>query len=204
MPYTDEEHAALLKAAREEAASAERSKVADELTEAHNKVDTLEAEKAAAEAKAEAAEQEKAEALEQVEKAKRIDSVRTERAKQMKDLAPASLGEEYFTEARLQRWAEMEEAQFSDLIGEFADAQLATVGTTAEEAAKLAPLQGEDRIREIASILATHRKDGKQDGPVRETAAFRGGAPVATARETASEGGGKTSALRELSTALNR
>lgn len=203
MPYSDEEHAALLKAAKEQAAKDEREKVQAELTEAHNKVDTLEAEKAAADQRAEQAETEKAAALEEVEKAKRIESVKVERTQAMKDLAPESLTEKYFTAERTQRWAEMADDAFANLIEEFADAQLATVGTTTEEAAKLAGLQGDERIREIASILSTHRKTGSGPAGVRETAAFRGGAPIA--RETASDDSsqsGKTSALRELSTAL--
>lgn len=196
MPYSDEEHAALVKAAREEAAAAEREKVAADLTEAHNKVDTLEAEKAAAVKAKEEAEKDAADAKAEAERKEKVAQQKGKRVKAMKELAGDSLGEDYFTEERVDRWAEMADDAFDALLDDFADSQLATVGTTAEEAAKLAPLAGEDRRKEIASILAAHRTT-KPDVQ-RETSAFRGGAPVVATTDS----GGSTSALAKLGAAL--
>ena len=92
----------------------------------------------------------------------------------------------------------MEDEEFASLLDDFAEAQLQTVGTTKEEAAKLAGLSGGDRRKEIASILSTHRAAGNT---ARETSAFRGGSPVGGSSTTTSDGG---SAISKFGKAIQR
>jgi len=180
--FTEDQHVALLASAVErETASitaekseleaqvasltTEKASLETEKAELAARVDVIEAEKAAETAKAEAAEKAledfKAELAEKAaveqRKADRVAAVR----------AVASLDDEYFTDERAQRWAEMAEEAFTALV------------TDLEAAAKVNPFAKKN----AADGDAEDKKDGGVDEAkekARETAAFSGGtAPTA-------------------------
>lgn len=127
----------------------EKAALADELTTVKARVDVLEAEKATAEAQAETVVKEfadfKAELARQAEVAEK-KSARIERIK----AANGSLGDDFFTVERAQRWAEMSDEAFDALVADI---------TEAAAAAKPAHTPGDVPATELA----------------KESAAFAGG-----------------------------
>lgn len=172
--YTEAQHFALLTSAVErETASmseakealtaqvgtleSEKAALADELADAKSRIDVVEAEKAAAEARADAAAKElvdfKAELALQAEiaekKVARVEAVKA---------ANSSLGTDYFTEARAQRWAEMSDDAFELLVADLTEA------AAAAKKAKTDEKPSEDMV------------DGEKSAETaKETAAFSGG-----------------------------
>lgn len=139
--YTEAQHFALLTSAveRETAAltetktlletqietlTSEKASQADELVTAQSRLDVLEAEKATAEALAEAAVKEFADFKAELALAAEIAEKRTARVERVK-AANAALGEEYFTQERAQRWAEMSDEAFTALIADLTEAAAA-------------------------------------------------------------------------------
>ena len=131
--YTEAEHLALLTdAVRRETAEAteKQEQLQTERDELVKKVDVLEAEKASAEKERDElrtefdqykAEREKAEQIAQA-KAERVDKVKA---------ANDQLPDSYFTEERMQRWAEMTEEAFAEVV----EALGATKGSPLKETA---------------------------------------------------------------------
>lgn len=164
--YSEAQHFALLTSAveRETASLAETKKaleaqietlgsekaaLADELASTQSRLDVLEAEKAAAEARADAAAQEFADFKAELALAAEIAEKKTARVERVR-AANASLGEDFFTQERAQRWAEMSDDAFEALVADL---------TEVAAAVKPADLPGEKSATELA----------------RESAAFTGG-----------------------------
>ena len=102
----------------------EKAKQADELSTLKSRLDVLEAEKAAAEARADAAGQElvafKADLALQGEIVEKR-GVRVERIK----AATVSLGDDYFTPERADRWAQLSDEAFEALVADLTEAAAA-------------------------------------------------------------------------------
>lgn len=168
--YSESQHLALLTSAveRETAAlsevkqsletkvttlESEKASMAGELKTANDRLDVLEAEKAAAEAKATETATEfeafKADLAHQREVAEKR-TARTERVK----AANSALGEDYFSEGRVQRWAEMSDEDFNVLVAD---------------------------LTEAAAAAAKPVDTGQPKEQARETAAFTGGQTITSA-----------------------
>jgi hypothetical protein len=136
--YTEEQHIAILTdAVQRETASL--SSVKDELearvevldtekaaavtanVELQSKIDVLEAEKAAETQRADAAITELSEFKSELETAELIEKAKSERVAAIK-AADESLDDEYFSEERVQRWAEMADDQFTSLVADLTEA----------------------------------------------------------------------------------
>lgn len=134
--------------------TSEKAALADELAGLKSRLDVIEAEKAAAEVRADAAAKEFADfqadltlkAQVAVQKSARVDRVKC---------ANSSLGEDFFTEERAQRWAEMSDEAFEALVADL---------TEAAAAGNCAP----------GAMDGDPKKKGDQE-MARESAAFTGG-----------------------------
>lgn len=116
--YTEVEHLALMADAvtRETASLTEAKESAEtKVAELSARVDVLEAEKAALETKVTEAEQALADFKAETEKAAAIAQAKDERVKAVK-AANESLPDTYFTDERVQRWAEMTEEAFAEVV----------------------------------------------------------------------------------------
>lgn len=172
--FTEEEHEALLTdAVRREVAEA----VADKeqtLTELQNKVDALEAEKASLEAKVTETEEAFEDFKQQAERDREIAERREGRVAAIRAISAHELPDDYFTDARVTRWAEMADESFEAFLD---DLSVTTVSTfTPEEAAGLEGLEGEARRDKIVAVVAARKGSEEQTTPKPETAAFSGGA----------------------------
>lgn len=142
--YTEAQHFALLESAlkRETAElseakgtleaqvgtlTSEKAALADDLATAKSRIDVLEAEKAAAEAKAEAATKEFANFKADLAREREVAEKRALRVERVK-AANTSLGEDYFTQERAQRWAEMPDEAFDALVADLIEAAAAKPG----------------------------------------------------------------------------
>lgn len=129
--------------------STEKAALAATITELETRIDVLDAEKAAAEQARDAAiaeftahkDAEAEKAAVQARKDERLAAIKA---------ADAQLAEEYFTDARALRWAEMSEESFAALVSDLSEAASARPSTAAAETASTTEA-------------------------VRETAAFKGG-----------------------------
>lgn len=131
--YTEAEHLALMTdAVKRETAELAEVKAGLESTnsELAAKVDVLEAEKAAAETKASQVQADFDAFKAEVERAREVEAAKQDRLKTVK-AANESLPDSYFTEERIQRWAEMTEEAFASLI----DDLTAAAGSVKETAA---------------------------------------------------------------------
>jgi chromosome segregation ATPase len=132
--YTEAEHLALAAdAVKRETASLTEAKeaAATKVTELSSKVDVLESEKASLTAEKEAAVKALEDFKAEVERAKEIESAKSDRKAKVK-AANASLADAYFTDERVQRWAEMTEEAFTAFLEDIAPA---AVGQSKETAA---------------------------------------------------------------------
>lgn len=172
--YTEEQHVAILTdavaretaslstvkeelEARVEVLGTEKAAAETALSESLARVDVLEAEKAAESARADAAEKAHADYVAELERISTVEKAKEERVEAIK-AADASLEADYFTEERVQRWAEMADDQFATLVTDLTEA-----------AAKRKPF-----------AKADDDEDDKAPEKARETAAFTGGsAPTA-------------------------
>lgn len=174
--YTEEQHIAILTdavtretaslssvkdelEARIEVMDTEKAAAATQLAEALTKADLLEAEKAAETQRADAAVAELVAFKVDLERAELIEKAKSERVSAIK-AADESLDDEYFTEERVQRWAEMADDQFAVLVSDLTEA-----------AAKRPAMKKDDKDED---------DDKKKTMPwmkekARETAAFTGG-----------------------------
>lgn len=136
----------------------EKASLESSQTELQNRIDVLESEKAAEASRADAAEQAFEAYKNELAEFAAIETRKTERAAAVK-AADESLVDEYFTEARVQRWAEMADEQFEALVADL---------TEAAAAKKPFPPKADD--------------DGDEDDAkkekARETAAFKTGKSI--------------------------
>lgn len=161
--------------ARVEVMDTEKAAAAVVLSEVQTRLDVVEAEKAAEAQRADAAVAELTEFKAGLERAAVIEQAKSDRLAAIK-AADASLEEDYFSEERVQRWAEMANDSFAALV------------TDLTEAAAKRKAKSDDK------------DDDKQTAPwmkekARETAAFTGGAAPTT---------GKGSALSSFLTATGK
>jgi chromosome segregation ATPase len=166
--YSEAQHFALLKSAiaqetsalttekselqgRVEALESEKAAIATELSEAQSRIDVLESDKVTAEAAAETARAELADFKAFLEKKKLVEEKKSSRKDRVK-AANEHLGDDYFSDERVTRWAEMSDEGFDALVSEM----------TEFAAAAKAEDKGEEKVE-------------KTTEKARETAAFTGG-----------------------------
>ena len=175
--YTEAQHFALLESAVERETSSltevkseleaqvasltdEKTAVSAELASAQARIDVLEAEKASAEAARDAAAQEFEDYKAEQARVERIAELKAERTERVK-AANANLADSYFTDERVQRWAEMADEAFGALVAD---------------------------MTEAAAAVAVATTEGDATEQARETAAFSGGsAPTAGEGTTLSQ-----------------
>lgn len=122
--YTEVEHLALMADAvtRETADVAEAKEVAEtKVSELSARVDVLEAEKASAETKLSEVQTAFDGFKTEVERAREVEAAKQDRLARVK-AANEQLPDTYFTEERIQRWAEMTEEAFASLVDDVAAA----------------------------------------------------------------------------------
>lgn len=157
--YTEAEHFALMTdAVKRETASLTEIKESAEtrVAELAKQVDVLEAEKASLEtAKAEtqkAFDDYKAE----VERAREVEAAKKDRLEKVK-AANAGLPDSYFTDERIQRWAEMTEVAFTAFVDDITPLAGATSKETAAFSGGESPKSKETASVTLGSIFAVSR-----------------------------------------------
>lgn len=149
-----------------EALVSEKAALATELSEAQSRIDVLEADKATAQAEAETAKKSFEDFKEELVKKASTDKKKTERTERVK-AANENLGESYFTDERVQRWAEMSDESFDSLISELSEfaaaskpAETKTTNETARESAAFTggantkPQSDEDGTSALRQLLS--------------------------------------------------
>lgn len=169
--FTEPEHQAILQGAVEREVAAATQERDAKIAELESRVDVLESEKAAVEQSKEALQAEFDTFKSDREQADAIAARKAERLERVK-AAAIHLPEDYFSDSRVQRWAEMADEQFDALVSDFTDAAIA--GLSREEAKLLEGLEGDAKASKLAEIRATRQE--KAGATPRETAAFGGGA----------------------------
>lgn len=157
--YTAQEHLALMADAvtRETAElSSAKETLETQVSELNQKVDVLEAEKAAAETKAADIQKEFDDFKAAQERAAAVETAKQERSKAVKDANPA-LPENYFTEERVQRWAEMAQESFDDFVESIKVAPGSEVKETAAFVGGDSPTGKTAGEGSTASVLAARR-----------------------------------------------
>jgi chromosome segregation ATPase len=150
------------KAALEERVSAiesERSQLTDALQKAESKLDVLAAEKSAAETAAQAAQAELATFKAELQHAAEVEALKGERAARVK-AANGSLPEDFYSDERLTRWAEMATEQFDAFVVDIS--AVATAAAAAGDAAGTVTQQA----RQTAAFTGGSTADApKASGP---------------------------------------
>lgn len=174
--FTEKEHEAIVAdAVQREVAAATASKD-EEIQSLQARIDALEAEKASLET-------EKADAIRELEdfkssqeREREIAERKDERVAAVKRISARDLPEEYFTEERVTRWAEMADEAFDALLDDLAATSVAAL--TPEEASQLEGYEGKARLGKLADLLDARREAASERGlaAVKESAAFTGGA----------------------------
>jgi chromosome segregation ATPase len=157
--YTEVEHLALMADAvtRETAELSEaKGELETKVSELSQRVDVLEAEKAALETAKAEVEAKFEEFQTEVERAQAVEAAKKDRLEKVK-AANEQLPDSYFTDERIQRWAEMTEEAFASLID---DLSAAAVAGPAKETAAFAggetPTSAEKKVS-VGSVLAARR-----------------------------------------------
>ena len=131
--YTEAEHLALAADAvkRETAALAEAKETAEiQISELTSKVDVLEAEKATLQSEKDKTQADFDTYKADVERAREIEAAKQDRLSKVK-AANDALADDYFSEARVQRWAEMTEEAFAAFLDDIAPVAVGTKETAA-------------------------------------------------------------------------
>lgn len=149
--YTEAQHFSLLESAVERETSSltteksaleaqvqtlesEKASLASELSEVKSRIDVLEAEKATAETAAEAARTELSDFKSDLERKREVEDKKKARKDRVK-AANESLADDFFSEERITRWAEMSDESFEALVAdmtEVASASKASSSTSTE------------------------------------------------------------------------
>lgn len=178
--YSEAQHFSLLKSAVEnETASltaeksefearlstleSEKAALATELSESKTRIDVLESDKVTAEAAAETAKTELADFKALLERKKIIEEKKSARKDRVKT-ANANLTDDYFTNERITRWAEMSDEAFDGLVGEMTEFAAAAAEKTVEKTDESVEKKTEKTTTDAA----------------RESAAFTGGEDPST------------------------
>lgn len=185
--FTLAEHEAILSDAVQREVAAATSDKEARIQELEGKIDTLEAEKASLVEAKEAAESKFEQFEQETERKREIAERRDARVDAVRSISIAELDDEYFTEQRVNRWAEMADEDFTALLEDLAAPSL--LALTTEEASALDGLEGQERLSKLGAVIAKRREvagDGTDATArtKRETAAFTGGAtPTGTKPE---------------------
>lgn len=187
--YTEDQHFALLSSAVErETASltvakeeleaqvatttTEKAALETQVSELAARIDVLEAEKAAETAAKDAAVAEFEAYKTELARAEQVETLKAERAAAVK-AAASHLTDEYFTDERKARWAEMAEEQFSALVADLTEAaahmpkveanKAETEETVVTQAAETAAFKGGETAGAVegSSLTALLRATGK-------------------------------------------
>lgn len=135
--YSEAQHFALLKSAiaqetsalstekselqgRVETLESEKAALATELSEAKSRIDVLESDKVTAEAAADTARTELADFKDFLDKKKTVEDKKSSRKDRVK-AANEHLGDDYFSDERVTRWAEMSDEGFDALVSEMTE-----------------------------------------------------------------------------------
>lgn len=190
--YSEAQHFSLVKSAVEQETAAlttekaeleakvatlesEKAATATKLSEAENRIDLLEADKATAEKAAEAAATELADFKALLEKKKEIEEKKKSR-KEKVEAANAALAEDFFTDERITRWAEMSDESFEAFVvdmTEMAKAKPATEASTETHTTT-------EAARETAAFTGgTTPSASEGQSPLRQLLGLRAGSPVA-------------------------
>lgn len=174
---TQDQHEALLTSAVQREVAEALKEREDELAELRTRIDTLEAEKASLAQERDDARQKFEDRERQLEEEAALAEVAETREAEVREIA-SHLGDDYFTEARVARWATYDDGQYEDLLDSMTEGAIARLG--AEDAALLEGLEGAARrakVVEITTAKATREAADEKalQGGFRETAAFSGG-----------------------------
>lgn len=157
--FTEEEHFALLTAAVERETSdldtaLEASKA--QVAELENKVDVLTAERDTLSTEVEQAKAEFEDFKSELQRAEELDTLRSQRAGQVRE-AHSNLAEDYFTEDRVNRWAEMTDEQFASFMEDLAAVTPAKETSSEESAPTTAAFSGttETKTPTLRGFLAS-------------------------------------------------
>ena len=161
--YTEAEHLALMADAvkRETAELTEvKGGLETSVSDLSARVDVLEAEKAAAETKVSQVQADFDAFKAEVERAREVETAKNERLAKVK-AANEALPDSYFTDERIQRWAEMTEEAFASLIDDLTAA--AGAGPVKETAAFSGGESPTDKAASVTagSIFAARRGEKK-------------------------------------------
>lgn len=177
--FTEAEHEAILtEAVRREVASATES-LETQTSELQNRIDVLEAEKAEALTARDAAKQELEDFKAELDHEREVSSRRESRIAAVKEISATVLPDEYFSDERVTRWAEMADEAFDALLDDLAEQSIAHLDD--RQVTEIASLEGEARRKKIAEFVGERKEQAKEHGEVtkpdagRETAAFSGG-----------------------------
>lgn len=155
--------------ARVEAVESEKAAKATELSEAQTRIDLLEADKASAEAAAEAARTELAEFKAEIARQAQISTLKDSR-KSLVQAANAALSDDFFSDERITRWAEMSDEAFQVFVADLTEMAkatapaTATATTTTEAARESAAFAGgttptaTQGVSTLASLLGAQRR----------------------------------------------
>lgn len=166
--FSESEHQALLRQQVEQAVADAVNDRDSKIADLEQRNDVLEAEKAQLQQDKDTLQSEFDAFKEQVEQAKAVEQRKADRVERVQ-AAAVHLPDEYFSDDRKQRWAEMADEDFEAFVQDLEGAALA--GLTAEEASELEGLEGKERSDKLAEIRARRQETAH----TRETAAFSGG-----------------------------
>lgn len=158
--YTEVEHLALMADAvtRETASLADaKGELETQVSDLSARVDVLEAEKAAAESAKDQVQADFDAYKAEVERAQEVEARKQERRKAV-EAANEQLPDSYFTDERIQRWAEMADEQFASLIEDLAAAAVAgPAKETAAFSGGETPTSTEATKVSVGTVLAARR-----------------------------------------------
>lgn len=177
--FTLAEHEAILSDAVQREVAAATSDKDTRISELEGKIDALEAEKASLVEAKETAENQFEEYQKKAERDREIAERRDARVDAVRSVSVAELDDAYFTEARVSRWAEMADEDFTALLEDLAAPSIAAL--TPEEASALDGLEGDEKLSKLREVVTKRRETsgGNPDATdlaKRESAAFTGGA----------------------------
>lgn len=171
--FTEEEHFALVADAVSREVASATDALSQENTDLKARVDVLEAEKAAEVEAKNAIQAEFDQFKADLETAREVEARKESRKAAVKEVA-GSLSDDYFTDERVQRWAEMADEAFADLLDDLVDTQIAQLAP--EVVAEFAGLVGEDKRTKLAEVRSRAKAETPDTpAPAVETAAFTGG-----------------------------
>ncbi len=161
--YTEAEHLALLTdAVRRETAEAQRTQeqLQAEKDSLAQRVDVLEAEKAAAETARDNVQSEFDQYKADRERAEQVAQAKADRVKAVKD-ANDQLPDSYFTDERMQRWAEMTEEAFAEVVEALGAAKGSPLKETAAFSGGQSGTSKDQQTATVGSIFAARRSKAK-------------------------------------------